>query len=125
MTTTNQAMPTGDQTTGAQSPGAHDDRAAVDERLKQAILDKRQAEIDAWNHQIEQLKGSLNQLSEEARQEAQKRLDQLVQAREEGMEQLQHLRQATRSNWETLLQQSDATFQNLADRFHNLVENNT
>lgn len=125
MPTTNQALPTGNQTTGAQTAGAQDDRAAVDERLKQAILDKRQAEIDAWNNQIEQLKGSLNQLSDEARQEAQKRLDQLVQAREQGMEQLQHLRQATRSNWETLLQQSDATFQNLADRFHSLVEKNT
>ena len=114
MTNTNQVM-----TTGAQQ-----DSAAVDERLKQAILDKRQSDIDAWNRHIEQLEGNLNQLTDEARQEAQKRLDQLMQARDQGMEQLQDLRQATQSNWETLLQQSDATFQNLADRFHKLVEKN-
>jgi vacuolar-type H+-ATPase subunit H len=115
MTNTNQVMTT----------GAQEDSAAVDERLKQSILDKRQADIDAWDRQIEQLEGNFNQLTDEARQEAQKRLDQLVQARDQGMEQLQHLRQATRSNWETLLQQSDATFQNMADRFHNLLEKNT
>ena len=115
MTNTNQVMTT----------GAQEDSAAVDERLKQSILDKRQADIDAWDRQIEQLEGNFNQLTDEARQEAQKRLDQLVQARDQGMEQLQHLRQATRSNWETLLQQSDATVQNLADRFRNLVEKNT
>ncbi|TVS01462.1 MAG: hypothetical protein EA413_13930 [Cyanobium sp. PLM2.Bin73] len=100
-------------------------QAQVDERLKQAILDKRQAEIDAWNTKIVQLRSNLNQLTDDARQETQKRVDQLVQARDQGLEQLQQLRQASQNNWESLLQQSDATFQKLADRFHDLVEKNT
>lgn len=115
MTTTNQPM---------MSP-TQEDRSAVDERLRQAVLDKRQAEIEAWNRQISEVRDNLNQLTDEARKEAQKRLDQLVQARDQGMEQLTRLREATQSNWESLLQQSDTTFQALADRFHNLVENNT
>ena len=71
--------------------------------MRQAIVDRRQAEIDAWNSQIEQL----------------------VQARDQGMEQLQRLREATQSNRENLLQQTDNTFQDLADRLHKLVESNT
>jgi hypothetical protein len=105
--------------------GSQQDSTAVDVRLKQSLLDKRQADTDAWNRHIEQLEGNLNQLTDEARQEAQKRMDQLVQARDQGMEQLRHLRRATQGNWGTLLQQSDATFQNLADHFHYLVEKNT
>ncbi len=115
MTTTNQTM----------NAVTQEDRSAVDDRLRQAILDKRQAEIDAWNNQIEQVRSSLDQLTDEARQEGQKRLDQLVQARDQGIAQLKQLQEATQTNWDNLLQQTDAAFQNLADRFHALVESNT
>ena len=101
------------------------DRNAVDENLKQAILDKRQAEIDAWNNQIDQFRDNLQNLADDARQEAQKRLDSVVEARNQGVEQLRQLRDATQDNFERLLKESDTAFQKLADQFHGLVEDNT
>jgi DNA anti-recombination protein RmuC len=101
------------------------DRHAVDENLKQAILDKRQAEIDAWNNQIEQFRDNLQNLADDARQETQKRLDSVVEARNQGVEQLRQLRDATQDNFERLLKESDTAFQKLADQFHGLVEDNT
>ncbi|MEO1004183.1 MAG: hypothetical protein AAFX65_13885 [Cyanobacteria bacterium J06638_7] len=114
MTTTNQTIPSTTQ----------ESREAVDERLRQAVLDKRQSEIEAWNRQIEELRSGLSNLTEDARQEIEKRVDQLLQARDQGMEQLQRLQEATQDNWQQLLEQSDATFGSLADRFHALVESN-
>ncbi len=102
-----------------------EDRAAVDKQLWQAIVDKRQVEIDAWNQRIEMLRDNLTQLGDDARLVAQKRLDDLVQARDQAVDQLSQLRQATQDNVENLLKQSDATFQNLAETFHDLVESNT
>lgn len=101
------------------------DRQAADEQLKQAILDKRQAEIDAWNNQIDQFRNNLQSLADDARLEAQKRLDNVVQARDQGVDQLKRLRDATQENYERLLKESDTAFQQLADQFHGLVENNT
>ncbi len=107
------------------NPVKGEDRSATDERLRQALLDKRQAEIEAWNRQIEQFRDNLKGFAEDARAEALKRLDAMVQARDQGIEQLRELRQATHDNFDGLLRQTDTAFQKLADQFHSLVQRNT
>ncbi|NQV10396.1 MAG: hypothetical protein HQ527_04395 [Cyanobacteria bacterium] len=111
---TMQMMPT--------ASAASEDQAAVDERLKQSILDKRQVDIEAWDLQIEQFRSSLNGLAGDVQQVAQDRLDELVQARDQSVEQLNQLRQTTQDNVEGLLEQTKTSFEKLADEFKSLVD---
>ena len=52
------------------------------------------------------------------------RLDELINARNQATAQLDQLQQSSQGNWESLLQQSDAFFQDLADRFHRFASKN-
>lgn len=93
----------------------------ADEQLKQAILNKKQAQIDAWSLQIDRLRQSLDSAADTVRAVTEQRLADLEQARDQGLDQLEGLRQATRETWGSLLRQSDDLFQDLASRFHDLA----
>ena len=56
-------------------------QSQVDERLRQAILDKKQAQIEAWSQQIEQLQQALQSVSSELRVETEKRVIELTEPR--------------------------------------------
>ncbi|MCT0201835.1 hypothetical protein [Synechococcus sp. CS-603] len=99
-----------------------DGQSQVDEQLKQAILAKKQAQIEAWSHQIETLKQTLQSISSEVRNETEKRVAELTEARDQAHSQAERLKQATQANWEALLIQTDHLFQDLATRFHNFAE---
>lgn len=99
-----------------------DGQSQVDERLRQAILDKKQAQIEAWSRQIEQLQKTLQSVSSELRVETEKRVIELSEARDQAFTQVESLRRATQENWETLLMQTDHLLQDLATRFHEFVE---
>ncbi len=100
-------------------------QSQVDERLRQAILDKKQAQIEAWTQQIEQLQQALQGVSSELRVATEKRVIELTEARDQAFAQVESLRRATQENWETLLMQTDHLLQDLATRFHEFVERST
>lgn len=114
MTNTTQ-RPSSDQAEG---------QSQVDERLRLAILDKKEAQIKAWSQQIENLQQTLQGLSAELRLKTEKRVLELTNARDQAFDQVNILKRATQENWETLLVQTDHLFQNLATRFHEFVERN-
>ncbi len=97
------------------------DQRLADEQLRQAILDKKQAQIEAWSAQIDQLQQGLQNAAESVRTETEKRLAELRQARDQAQVQLESLQQATKDSWDSLLQHSDSFFQDLAGRFHEFV----
>ncbi len=97
-------------------------QSQVDEHLRQAILDKKQAQIKAWSQQIEHLQQTLQNVSSELRVETEKRVIELTDARDQAFAQVESLKRATHENWHTLLMQTDHLFQDLATRFHEFVE---
>ncbi len=97
------------------------DQQRANEQLRQAILDKKNAQIEAWSAQVEQMQQNLDSAAESVRGESEKRLAELRQARDQARVQLEGLQQATLESWETLLQQSDNFFQDLSSRFHEFV----
>jgi len=99
-----------------------DGQSQVDERLRQAILDKKQAQIEAWSRQIEHLQQAVHSVSSELRVETEKRVIELTDARDQAFAQVERLKRATEENWDTLLMQTDHLFQDLATRFHEFVE---
>ena len=64
MTPTNNPMPT---------IRSDVDQQRANEQLRQAILDKKQAQIEAWSAQIEQLQQSMQSVAENLRDETEKR----------------------------------------------------
>jgi glycyl-tRNA synthetase beta subunit len=99
-------------------------QSQVDERLRQAILDKKKAQIEAWSQQIEQLQQAMQSVSSELRVATENRVIELTEARDQAFAQVESLRRATQENWETLLMQTDHLLQDLATRFHEFVERN-
>jgi glycyl-tRNA synthetase beta subunit len=97
-------------------------QSQVDERLRQAILDKKHAQIEAWSQQIEHLQQVLHSVSSELRVETEKRVIELSDARDQAFAQVERLKLASQENWDTLLMQTDHLFQDLATRFHELVD---
>lgn len=96
----------------------------VDERLRQAILDKKQAQIKAWSRQIEHLQQALQTVSSELRFETEKRLIEMTDAQNQAFAQVESLKRATQEKWDMLLIQTDHLLQDLATRFHEFVERN-
>lgn len=111
-------------TTQRPSSNQAEGQSQVDERLRLAILDKKEAQIKAWSQQIEHLQQTLQSLSSELRVKTEKRVLELTNARDQALAQVDSLKRATQENWETLLVQTDHLFQNLANRFHEFVERN-
>jgi len=97
-------------------------QSQVDKHLRQAILDKKKAQIQAWSQQIEHLQKALLSVSSEVRVETEKRVIELTDARDQAYAQVERLQRATQENWDTLLMQTDHLFQDLATRFHEFVE---
>ncbi|MFO7629560.1 MAG: hypothetical protein R6W06_08620 [Prochlorococcaceae cyanobacterium] len=112
-------------TTERPSSNQAEGQSQVDERLRQAILDKKQAQIKAWSQQIEHLQQTLQTVSSELRFETEKRVIELTDARNQAFAQVESLKRATQENWDTLLMQTDHLFQDLATRFHEFVERNS
>lgn len=112
MTITNPSIPT----------SSGQDQSQVDERLRQAILDKKEAQIEAWTMQIEQLREHLKDVAANVRQETEQRLSDLVAARDRALTRLEQLKQSTQQSWAEVLSHTDAAFQELADRFHSFAE---
>ena len=112
MITTHNPMPT---------TSSEVDQRRANEQLRQAILDKKQAQIEAWSAQIDEMQQRLQSAAESVRGETEKRLAELRQARDQANVQLESLQKATQDSWESLLQQSDTFFQELAGRFHEFV----
>lgn len=94
------------------------DQRQADEQLRKAILEKRQAQIDAWSRQVETLQEGLKDGASNVRQATDKHLDDLSAAVDQARRQLDALQQATQDTWSSMLKQSDDVFQGLADRFH-------
>lgn len=111
-------------TTQRPSSNQAEGQSQVDERLRLAILDKKEAQIKAWSQQIEHLQQTLQSLSSDLRVKTEKRVLELTNARDQALDQVNTLKRATQGNWETLLVQTDHLFQNLATRFHEFVERN-
>ncbi|CAK6690551.1 hypothetical protein [Synechococcus sp. CBW1107] len=97
------------------------DQQLANEELRQAILDKKEAQIEAWSAQIAKMQQGLQTVAEGVRDETEKRLAELLQARDQARVQLESLQKATQDSWDSLLQQSDTFFQDLAKRFHEFV----
>ncbi len=93
----------------------------VDERLRQAILDKRQAQIQEFSEKIDQLQNQARQVADEVRNRTQSRMDELRAARDAATARLEELKQSTQETWEGLLAQTDEAFQTMSDRFHSFV----
>lgn len=111
-------------TTQRPSSNQAEGQSQVDERLRLAIIDKKEAQIKAWSQQIEHLQQTLQSLSSDLRVKTEKRVLELTNARDQALDQVNTLKRATQGNWETLLVQTDHLFQNLATRFHEFVERN-
>jgi DNA anti-recombination protein RmuC len=108
-------------------PAANADRNDLNQanaQLKEAILNKKRVQIEVWSAQIEQLQEGMSGLAESVRSSTRQHLDDLTNARNQATAQLEQLQQSTQENWEALLQQSDAFFQDLADRFHRFASKN-
>ncbi len=93
----------------------------VDERLRQAILDKRQAQIQEFSEKIDQLQNQARQVADEVRNRTQNQLDELQSARDAAMSRLEELKQGTQETWSGLLAKTDEAFQSMSDRFHSFV----
>lgn len=98
------------------------DQTQVNEQLRKAVLEKKQAQVEAWSMQIERLQEGLKDAAANVREETEKRVADLTEARDRASEQLVRLQQSTQDTWSSLLQQSDAVFQDLAERFHAFTE---
>lgn len=94
----------------------------VDERLRQAILDKKQAQIEAWTIQIEQLRERLQTVAGDVRSETEQHLNDLIAAKDQAIVKLEQLKKSTQQTWADVLSQTDEAFQNLADRFHRFAQ---
>jgi DNA anti-recombination protein RmuC len=94
------------------------DQSQVNEQLRAAILDKKQAQVEAWSKQIETLRAGLQDAAATVRNETEKRVADLTEARDQASEQLVRLQSSTQETWASILQQSDELFQDLAARFH-------
>lgn len=101
------------------------DQSQVDDQLRQAVLAKKEAQLQEWSAQIERLQAQVKQMSADVRIETEKKIDQLITARDQAGSRLEELRTATRETWEDLLRQSDTTFQAIADQFHSFVSKHT
>lgn len=98
------------------------DQSQVNEQLRTAILDKKQAQVEAWSKQIETLRAGLQDAAATMRNETEKRVADLTEARDQASEQLVRLQNSTQETWASILQQSDELFQDLAERFHFFVD---
>lgn len=98
------------------------DQSQVNEQLRTAILDKKQAQVEAWSKQIETLRAGLQDAAATMRNETEKRVAELTEARDQASEQLVRLQNSTQETWASILQQSDELFQDLAERFHSFVD---
>jgi ElaB/YqjD/DUF883 family membrane-anchored ribosome-binding protein len=99
------------------------DQSQVNEQLRKAILDKKQAQVEAWSKEIEKLQASLQDVADNVRNESAKRVADLTEARDKAREQLDRLQQSTQETWGSILQQSDEVFQDLAEHFHAMAQN--
>ena len=99
--------------------------ADVDERLRQAILDKRQAQIRELSERIDQLQNQTRQVTEEVREGTLRRIEDLKAARDAAASHLEGLKQATQDTWAQLLEKTDNAFQSMSDRFHAFVNGQT
>jgi uncharacterized coiled-coil DUF342 family protein len=97
----------------------------VDERLRQAILDKRQAQIRELTEKIDQLQRQADHVAEGVRSETRSRLDDLRAARDAAMARLEELKRSTQETWAGLLMQTDEAFQSMSDHFHAFVNSQT
>lgn len=98
------------------------DQSQVNEQLRKAILDKKQAQVEAWSKEIEKLQASLANVADNVRNETAKRVADLTEARDKAREQFNRLQQSTQETWGSILQQSDEVFQDLAERFHAMAQ---
>ncbi|WP_216903536.1 hypothetical protein [Synechococcus sp. CCY 9618] len=108
------------QQTSTRSSGNMDN---VDERLRQAILDKRQAQIQELSEKIDRLQNQARQVADDVRSETQSKIDDLKAARDAATARLEELKQGTQETWSSLLEQTDEAFQSMSDRFHSFVNN--
>lgn len=106
------------------SNDSRNDQERANAQLKEAVLNKKRVQIEAWSAQIEQLQEGLSGLADGVRNTTRQRLDDLNNARNQATAQLEQLQQSSQENWDTLLQQSDAFFHDLADRFHRFASKN-
>jgi DNA anti-recombination protein RmuC len=97
----------------------------VDERLRQAILDKRQAQIRELTATIDQLQRQADQVAEGVRSETGRRLDDLRAARESAMARLEELKRSIQETQAGLLVQNNEAFQSISDSFHAFVNSQT
>lgn len=111
-------------TTKPTTSASRDDQNHANAQLKEAVLNKKRVQIEAWSAQIEQLQQGMSGLADSVRRITRQRLDELINARNQATAQLDQLQQSSQGNWDSLLQQSDAFFQDLADRFHRFASNN-
>jgi uncharacterized coiled-coil DUF342 family protein len=93
----------------------------VDDRLRQAILDKRQAQIQELSEKIDQLQHQAKQVAEGVRDETERKLAELRAARDAANSRLQELQRSTQDAWSGLLEQTDDALQSVSDRFHAFV----
>jgi hypothetical protein len=114
MTTTTKLATTADR----------NDQSPANAQLKEAVLNKKRVQIEAWSGQIEELQQGMSGLAESVRRTTRQHLDELINARNQATAQLEQLQQSSQENWESLLQQSDALFQDLAGRFHRFASKN-
>ena len=114
MTTTTKLATTADR----------NDQSPANAQLKEAVLNKKRVQIEAWSGQIEELQQGMSGLAESVRRTTRQHLDELINARNKATAQLEQLQQSSQENWESLLQQSDALFQDLAGRFHRFASKN-
>jgi septal ring factor EnvC (AmiA/AmiB activator) len=112
--------PDTNMTTSNPAPAADSsiDQSQVNQQLRDAIVAKKEAQIEAWNRQIEKLQQDLQSVAGDVRAATEQRLAELREARDRAQAQLERLRQATRESWQEILRQSDELFQDLARRFH-------
>ncbi|NQV09823.1 MAG: hypothetical protein HQ527_01445 [Cyanobacteria bacterium] len=98
------------------------DQTQVNEQLRKAVLEKKQAQVEAWSMQIEKLQEGLKDAAANVRDETEKRVADLTEARDQASEQLAQLQQSTQETWASILEQSDEVFRDLAERFHAFTE---
>jgi chromosome segregation ATPase len=102
-----------------------DQTGNVDARLRQAIIDKKEAQIKEWSEQIDQVQATLQNTADGVRSDAGQKIEELKSARDAARARLDELTQATRETWSDVLKQTDSVFQTMSDRFHEFVSNNS
>ncbi|MEB3322289.1 MAG: hypothetical protein VKI81_05650 [Synechococcaceae cyanobacterium] len=100
-------------------------QAKVDERLRQAIIDKKRQQIEEWSDRISKLQARVQQSVANVRRESYRQLEDLIAARDAASARLEKLVDSTQETWSDVLQQTDSAFQALADRFHGFVNSHT